>query len=209
MLTLTRWIVLCLIVVLGFMPVPALALTALSDSTINQAVRYGLENKDLGLSTFLGGNWREGTNGALLNIYTPFMEIARSAARRKNFSTNPKPEEVAEAREKIQRDIFYIWTHPTVKMLVSLYGDEPTFAREYFAVIEGVGRGRRFTIYPEKTIPQYLATKEENATFKPYTAINAYHFKFDDLIPLEEFTLKLYGKNVEPVTFRIRARDIQ
>ena len=32
-----------------------------------------------------------------------------------------------------------------------------------------------------KSIPQHLAEKEVDAPVKPYTAINAYHFKFDDI----------------------------
>jgi hypothetical protein len=187
---------------------PAHAITPLSHSTINQAVEYGLENQDLGLSSFLGSNWREGNDGALLNIYTPFMEIARHASHKK-FPNRPTEDDVAAARKTLTEDIFYIWTHPTVKMMVSMYGTTPNFGKEYFAVIEGVGKGRSFTIYPSTSIPQYLATKEKNVTYKPFNAINAYHFKYEDLAPLDEFTLKLYGKNVEPITFKMMSKDIQ
>src|SRR5262249_17373970 len=93
-----------LITVILLLPFPALALTQLYDSTINAAVRYGIENQDYGLSAFLGGNWREGENGTLLNIYTPFMDIARATAR-KNFGDKVTPESLQAARKKMKRDI--------------------------------------------------------------------------------------------------------
>lgn len=188
---------------------PALALTHLSDRTINEAVVYGLENQETDLSTFLGGNWREGQGGALLNIYTPYIEIARSVQHRNISGDNITPEVVAEARQKAIEDVHYIWRHPKVKFMVSLYGETPRFAREYFAVIEGVGKGRNFTIHPTKSIPQYLAEEEKGAVERPFTAINAYHFKYEDIAPLDEFTLKLYGKGMEPITFKIRNNEIQ
>ncbi len=180
----------------------ALAIVTLSDSTINDAVRYGLENQDVGLSSFLGSNWREGSDGALLNIYTPYMEIARSAARQKMTDT-PNAKDIAKARQEIIEDIDYIWHHPSVKFMVSMFGDNPGFAKNYYARIEGVGRGRTYTIYPTKRIPQNLADKEEGAELNPYTAVNSYHFNFDQVAPMDEFTFILYGDNVKPMSFKV------
>lgn len=187
---------------------PACALMPLSDRSINEAVQYGLENQETGLSTFLGSNWKEGQDGALLNIYTPFIEIARFAAKRQG-SPNPSPEKIAEVRHEIRKDIDYIWQHPTVKFMVSLYGDNPSFAKNLYAMIEGVGRGRTYRLYPAVSIPQYLATQEKGVDIKPYAAINAYHFKFEDIEQLDEYELKLYGKGITPITFKILNKGIR
>lgn len=193
---------------LVFMKPPlALPIVNLTDKTIDQAILYGLLNQEVGLSLFLGGNWREGSDGTLLNIYTPFMQLARSAAHQK-MTVNPGPEDVAKARQKIIEDIDYIWHHPTIKFNVSLYGENPSFAKNYYAVIEGVAKGRNVTLYPSKSIPQYLADKEENVSVAPYMAVNSYHFKFEQVLPLDEFVFKLYGKNIKPITFKVLAKDI-
>ncbi len=187
---------------------PAFSIVKLSNQTINDAVQYGMTNRSEDLQSFLDGNWIDGPDGALLNIYTPYIEIARSAAHHKSLG-RPTPENIDKMRGYIDDDIDYIWHHPIVKFLVSLYGDDPSFAKQYFAVIEGVGDGRSFKIYPENSIQQYLAHKEADVTIHPYTAINAYHFNFDDIAPLDEFVLKLYGKGVQPVEFRIYNTNIQ
>lgn len=186
---------------------PAMAWIQLSDESINQAIRYGMENQNEGLSTFLGGNWREGADGTLLNIYTPFIEIARSATHR-NLPSNPTEDEIVDARKKMVEDISYIYQHQQAKFSVALYGNSPGFAKEYFARLEGVGKGRSIVLYPDITRPQYAAEKEPDAKLNPYSAINTYVFKFADVAPLENMTLYLYGKGVPEITFKMRAKDI-
>ncbi len=190
-------------------PWPAYGMVKLTDRTISEAVKYGMENRGLPRSTFLGSNWIEGQNGALLNIYTPYMDIARTASKRKFKGSVASPEAVSKTRKAIVQDIDYIYLHPSVKFIVSLYGNSSDFAKKYYAVIEGVGNGRNRTIYPTKSIPQYLADEDKSAAILPYSAINTYHFKYDDIAPLDEFTLKLYGKEIEPVTFRVNNHRIQ
>lgn len=197
-----------LTLVLSAVSTPSFALTTLTNDTINDALRYGMENQGLDRSLFFGGNWREGANGALLNIYTPFIQIARLTANT-NFSTSPTQEDVQAARTKLRRDIDYIWLHQNVKFMISMYGDSPNFAGKYYAMIEGVGRGRKYTLYPTNSIVQYTADKDEQAVRMPYTAVNSYVFNFDDIAVLDEYTLKLYGKGVEPVTFRILNNRVQ
>jgi len=184
------------------------ALVPMSDRMINEAVAYGMENQGYGMSLFMGNNWREGANGALLNIYTPYMELARSAATRK-LPDQVTPTTLAEARKKMVEDIDYIWQHPTVKFMVSMYGKTPHFAGEYYAVIEGVGKGRNYTLYPTRRMPQYTADLDKGVKESPYTAINAYHFKYEDIAPLDEYVLKLYGKDLEPIRFKVVNRDIK
>jgi hypothetical protein len=201
-------VLLGLILISCFWPTQDSAMTPLSDGTINQAIKYGIENQGWGLSVFLGSNWREGADGSLLNIYTPFMTLARTVAKH-HFKDGASPESVAAARKVVRRDLDYIWEHPAVKFMVSLYGDNESFAKDYFAVIEGVGEGRSFTIYPSTRIPQTLATKDSDTTYKPYTAVNAYYFNVNDIAPLDEYVFKLYGKGLEPIVFKVYNRDIQ
>ncbi len=193
---------LLLLITVSFTSLQALALVSLSDSTINEAIEQGLRTKKLGLSELLDGNWKEGANGALLNIYTPYMDIAKSV-RHLDMTNDPSAEDVKKARKKIHKDLDYIWTHQTVKFIVSLYGDNSGFAKNYYAVIEGFGRGQNFTLYPDKTVQQYLANKEGDVKDSPFTAVNTYTYNFDKIAPMDEFTFKLYGKGIQPVLFKV------
>ena len=192
----------------------AQALQSLTDGGITRAVIYGLENQQTTLKPFLGNNWVEGKDGALLNVYTPFIEIARSIVQHKAGPTTPTAEDVIAARKKCIEDIHYIYHHPTVKFMISLFGSDINFAKNYYAVLEGVGRGRNVRLLPAKSFRQAVAHKEEGQKFKPYTAINAYYFKFEDIAQLDSYTLRLYGKDKEgeekePIEFKIENRQLQ
>ena len=187
---------------------PSFALTKLTDQSIMDAIQYGLKNQDMGLSFFLGPNWREGRNGFLLNIYTPYIEIARSAVTHKAGPVDPTDAELSKARKTIVEDASYIYSHPTVKFLCSMYGKDATFAKGYYADIEGVGRGRRVHLLPSKSVRQGIARVEKGATFERYSAINTYHFKYDDIAPLDELTFRLYGKDRPSVVFKIKTKSL-
>ena len=100
-------IAVCSFILGGFSP--ACAIQSLTDGGINRSVIYGLENQQVGLKGFLGANWIEGKDGALLNIYTPFIEIARSVVQHKAGPSTPTPEDVVAARKKCIEDIHYIY----------------------------------------------------------------------------------------------------
>jgi hypothetical protein len=183
------------------------AIVALTDRNIDAAVKYGLENRDQTLSSFLGGNWIEGPEGTLLNIYTPYIQLAKFATYRTGYN-KASAEIIAKARKKMGGDISYTWSHPTVKFMVSLVGATPEFAKAYYAKIEAVGGGRSTTLYPKHNEQQITADKEQNVTIKPYTAVNAYTFEFDSLYKTDAFKLILYGKNVEPLEFNVQTKNI-
>lgn len=187
---------------------PSFALIKLTDQTILDAIRYGLKNQDMGLSFFLGPNWREGKDGFLLNIYTPYIEIARSAVTHKAGPVDPTDVELNKARKTIVEDASYIYTHPTVKFLCSMYGQDAAFAKGYYADIEGVGRGRKIHLLPTKSIRQGIAKKDDGATFQRFSAINTYHFKYDDIAPLDEIIFRLYGKGKPSVVFKIKTKSL-
>lgn len=192
----------------------ASAIQNLTDGGINRSVIYGLENQQVGLKAFLGANWIEGKDGALLNIYTPFIEIARSVVQHKAGPNTPTPEDVVAARKKCIEDIHYIYHHPTVKFMISMYGADINFARDYYAVLEGVGRGRNTRVLPAKSLRQAVAKQEVGQKYKPFTAINAYYFKFDDVAQLDSYVLRLYGKTKdgkerEPLEFKIENHTLQ
>lgn len=186
---------------------PAFAIKRLTNTMINDAIHYGLVNREMGLNFFLSRNWIEGPNGALLNVYTPYMEIARSVVHRKLDSTETTPENVLKVRKKCIEDVHYIYHHQTVKFNISLYGDSLKFAKGYFARIEGVGKGRKITLRPIKSVTN-MATKEEGAKFKPYSAILNFHYKFEDIAQLDNFKLILWGKDLPTIEFPINTKEL-
>lgn len=199
---------LCALMLLAMATAPVFALERMTNSMIDKAVQYGLENQEMGKSLFLGGNWREGADGALLNIYTPYIELALSASQR-DMPVSGDPRNVAETRKKIVEDIHYLWQHPTIKFHVSLLGDDPYFAGKYYASIEGVGQGRHVLLQPSTSVRDPKADKEPGATIKPYSALNSYYFRYEDIAGLDEFVLKLQGKDLEPIQFKLYTKDFQ
>jgi hypothetical protein len=187
---------------------PAFGIIKLTDVSIENAIRYGLKNQDMGLSFFLGPNWIENETGVLLNVYTPYMEVARSAVTHKAGPSVPTDEDVIKARKTIIEDTHYIYHHPTVKFMTSMFGTTPDFAKGYYADVEGVGRGRRTRLLPAKMLTQGVAKKDDGSTFMRYSAINSYHFKYEDIAKLDELTFRLYGKGKKTHTFKIKTKDL-
>lgn len=170
---------------------PANALVRLDSDAINLAIRYGLKNQHLGLSTILGPNWIEGDEGSLLNIYTPFMLVATQASKKKSLPEDPTPEQVKQCRRKIARIINKL-TDPKepqmVKFSLFLYGHDIDFARRTRAKIIGVGRGQEVVLQPARKILDEIADESPN-NVGMFEGINAYYFKYDDIEPLEKYRL--------------------
>jgi hypothetical protein len=185
---------------------PGFSLIRIDKESIDLALRYGMTNQGLGLRNLLGENWIEGSDGVLLNIYTPFMMLA-SKAYHGNFPEEPSDADVKKARNRYARLISTL-SDPhyknQVKFSVSLYGDTPEFAGEYRARIEGFGRGRNFAIKPDRELRQKVATQDPEAKVKPYEAINAYYFDFNNIVNLEDYQFIIESPGNPPITFRIR-----
>jgi hypothetical protein len=186
---------------------PALAIVKLEPKTIDAALVYGMRNQKLGLSSILGPNWIEGENGALLNVYSPFMMLATKAAKA-GFSTNPSKSDLDKARKRFAREVaFYsdAKNRQQVKFAVSLYGDSPAFAKGYMAKIVGFGRGKEFEIKPAKMNLDNVANAVTGGqSGASYEAVNGYYFNYADLENLDEFTLLLESPTAPPVQFRMK-----
>jgi hypothetical protein len=135
------------------------AVIDMSTKAVNAALVYGMKNQKLGISNLLGANWVENADGALLNVYTPFMMLATKASRAK-LPQNPAPSDLDRARKHFARDVAF-YSDPNnrimVKFSVSFYGDSPSFAKYYSARIEGIGRGQNYTLKPEKQLLDQVA----------------------------------------------------
>jgi hypothetical protein len=180
-------------------------------NSVNAALVYGMKNQKLNLSTLLGDNWVEGENGALLNVYSPFMMLATKAAKA-GLSTKPTKSDLEAARKRFARDVKF-YSDPQnrfmVKFAVAFYGDNPEFAKEYSARIVGFGRGKEFNLKPEKqTLDQLADPVSGGASGGKYEAINAYYFAFSDLLDVDEFKLQLTSPNGPPVVFKMRSERL-
>jgi hypothetical protein len=191
----------------GFLVPPAMALVKMDAQAVDAALVYGMKNQKLGLSYLLGDNWIEGENGALLNVYSPFMMVATKASKA-GFSSNPTKSELLKARKRFGREVaFYsdIKNRQQVKFSVSFYGDRPSFGKDYSAKIVGFGRGKEFEIVPAKAKLDEIADPVTGGqSGAAYEAVNGYYFNFADLENLDEFTLVLSSPSGPPVQFRMK-----
>ena len=176
--------------------------------SVNAALVYGMKGSRLNLSILLGDNWIEGENGALLNVYSPFMMLATKAAKA-GLSTKPSKSDLDEARKRFGRDVAYYSDTKNrfqVKFLVSFYGKTPDFAKTYSAHIVGSGRGKEFNLKPVKQRLDQIADAMNNGlSAGGYEAINAYYFNFSDLQEMEEFKLQLDSPSGPPLEFRMKS----
>jgi hypothetical protein len=185
---------------------PAFALTKMDAHTIDAALVYGMQNQKLGLSDLLGPNWIEGENGALLNVYSPFMMLATKAAKA-GLPKNPSKSDLEKARKRFGREVAFYGDPKNkvqVKFALSFYGDRPEFAQSYRAKIVGFGRGKEFELRPAKQILDQKADPVEGGqSGSAYEAINAYYFNLADLENLQEFKLVIESPSGQPLEFRL------
>lgn len=190
---------------------PASAIIKMDNQSIDAAIVYGIKNQKASLSTLLGPNWIENEDGALLNIYTPFMVLATKAARG-GFPSNPTKSDLKAARKKYGKYVAF-YSDPQnrleVKFAVSFYGNSPTFAKSYEARIEGFGRGKDYKLKPVKRYLDQIADPVKNGlTGGQYEAVNSYYFHFNDIANMEEFKLIMESPNGPPISFRIRTEQL-
>lgn len=180
--------------------------------SVNAALVYGMKNQKRSLAALLGDNWIEGENGALLNVYSPFMMLAAKAAKATNLSSNPSKSDLDEARKRFARDVMYYSDTKNrfmVKFAVAFYGGTPDFAKHYSARIIGVGRGREVELKPERqNLDQIADTITNGPSGSNYEAINAYYFYFADLLNLDQFKLILESSSGPPVEFSMHSEHL-
>ncbi|MBK8189237.1 MAG: hypothetical protein IPK79_02180 [Vampirovibrionales bacterium] len=213
----TRFLLSCLLAavcVLLFAATPTRAMTRLDAAGVSKALRYGMSQSGMGLMSLLGGNWLEAADGTLLNIYTPYMLLAAKAARG-GYPNNPGEDDVRHARKRyagLISSIQSVRDPVTVKFSVALTGESAGFASGLKARIEGAGRGRAFQLRPTRQIQQKTAVAVPNVKIRPFEAINAYYFSFEDLMNMDEFRLILEDPRApqsEPIVFRVRTDRIE
>jgi len=197
-----------LLLLVWTIPQSAKALIKLDSDSINDAIKYGLQNEDAGLYELLGPNWIEGKDGALLNVYSPFMLIATMAAK-KGLPSDTGDANVKEARRRLVRIISRLEDpHDPlkIKFAVSFLGPTPDFASHYAARIEGVGRGRTAEVKP---VTNYLEKQAADAgTGGLFQAVNSYYFNYDDLVNFEEYDLILENPEGKQVIFHVKNSEI-
>lgn len=167
----------------------AWALVTMDDATINHAIRYGAIKGGKGFEELLGPNWKTGPNGMLLNIYTPYMQLAAQAYKMR-LPRELDAKQMKAVKQRLRRDIRFLKDENErqyVKFAVSLYGDRPDFAPEWNAHIVGVGRGREYTLEPfKRSRPGKVARSPYAASdAQPYEAINAYYFALKEITKLD------------------------
>ena len=190
-----RFFRLCIALTLVLRASAADALVRIDTQSIDLALKYGIERQGTGYANFLGSNWLEAEDGTLLNIYTPFMLIAS-----KGFKSGMPQEPSSEDLKKLHKRYYsfiHQFTDPrnpiNIKFAVSLFGETEDFATQYQGWIEGFGRGKSFLLKPSKQLLQAKAALNNNASVKPYEAVNAYYFRFDEVENLQDYTFKLLG----------------
>lgn len=189
----------------------ASAIIKLDRKSLDAAMVYGMKNQKLGIAGILGPNWIENQDGALLNVYTPFMILATKTAHG-NFPSRPAPSDLKTARKKYAKYVAFYGDPQNrlqVKFAVSFYGNSPSFAKGYEAHIEGFGRGKEFNLKPVKRFLDQIADPIQNGlTQGQYEAVNSYYFSFNDIAAMEEFKLVMESPSGPPVSFRVRTEQL-
>ena len=190
---------------------PALALEKIGTTeSINKAITHAARHREAGLAAVLDTNWQEGENGALLNVYTPFMMVATKAAKLQ-LPAEPQVEDFQSARKNMGRLISQLQDPKMtqeVKFALSFYGEKPDFASHYRARIQGYGRGAEVNLKPVRQIIDKVADPVPNARDNPYMAINSYYFDFNELAPLEEIQFIVESPSGESHVFRLNAKSL-
>lgn len=186
---------------------PAQALVKVGDTeSINMAIKYGIKKKDLGFSGILGPNWIEGSDGTLVNVYTPFMMLATQASKKGIDVADTAG--IKEAKKRMARIIGQIQDEhepQEIKFSAAIYGDKANIGSTYQAIIEGEGRGRSATVKPRRVFLDKTANQNDAATV--FEAVNAYYFKFSDLENFETIRFILKSPQDEK-SFTININDI-
>lgn len=197
---------------LGSAHVPAQAMVGMNHETVDKALIYGMQKRKQSLSALLGSNWVEGPDGALLNVYTPFMMLAAQASKLK-LSTNPTDEDLKKARDRLRREVSFYRDpknkqHTRVKFSVSFLGATPLFHKTYKARIVGFGRGKEHDVKAYKTVYDDESRQVATAGTGAYEAINSYFFRLLDVEDLQEFQLILESPSGPPVVFRLNGAHL-
>jgi hypothetical protein len=199
------------LVIFSFNVLSASALVKIDDSSVDLAIKYGIKMKDTSLENVLGTNWLNDSNGRILNIYSPFIQIAMKSKTKP--SVGDREEDLKIAKSLLNYDITKIKNRNEVRFLVSLYGDDVNFAKNYKAFIVETNKysnsiPEKFKISPKKISVQKIADKDSFHPKHPFSAVNCYVFKFDNIFQLKEYYFILVSNSKDEIKYKINNENI-
>ncbi|MEB3245863.1 MAG: hypothetical protein VKJ06_07760 [Vampirovibrionales bacterium] len=181
----------------------AQALEVVGDpASIDAALTYGVQKQGQGYRNLLGNNWREGERGSLLNIYTPFMQLALKGYKSNIPVEHPTDDDIKQVRKTARRLISGLndgLSKQRVRFVASLTGATPDFAAGTRGVLEGYQHGSIVALKPIETsgAPKAAALIEGAKAGEPgaYEAVLSFEFRFDDVANFDKYALQLYNPN--------------
>ena len=189
----------------------SLALIKIDDESIDIAITYGLKSKGMSTRDLLNSNWINDGTGQILNIYSPFIQIATKTTDQN--STGKVEEDLKAIKKRLSTKIDRIVDKNEVRFLVALYGNTEDFAQNYKAHIIDVNEyngpnQKKNIIKPRKADIQKIAEKDNFAPLHPFSSVNCYVFKFNDLFELKEYYFVLTNEKGEEVKYKINNEEI-
>ncbi|MEB3206121.1 MAG: hypothetical protein VKK59_02080 [Vampirovibrionales bacterium] len=186
------------------------SVTTMAD--INRALSWGIQKQGQGYRTLLENNWQEGPQGSLLNIYSPFMQLALKGYKSNLPIEHPDEKDLAEVRKTCRRLISRTMDKAeksTVRFVLSVTGNTPGFAAGSQATIEGYRNGVLTLVKPiDRVVPAKATAVSEQS--KEFDAALIFTFKMSDLVGFDKFVLRV--KTPNPTIrwdFPLRAADLR
>ena len=185
---------------------PSFSLIQPDDNSVDLAIKYGIKTKGNSTTYILGTNWVQDNTGAILNIYSPFIQIAVKSGNQ-NITGNID-EDVKIIKEKLKNTISAIKTKNEVRFILSFCGDSPYFSQKYKAYIIDINTSNKAKIKPKKTSQQKEADKDGFNPEHPYSAVNCYIFKFDDISKLKEYYFIVASEDGKEIKYKLNNSEI-
>jgi len=205
------------------------ALIKLDPDSIKIAIKYGLDNKYSTSKSILGPNWMEGDDGVIINIFSPFIQLA-TKAKSQNVP-GASEEDIILVKKRLGKQLNEIQTRQEIRIIVQLVGDKEDFGKNYEAYIEEfieknendakdgdkeVGfwlfkfkkHKSAAKITPNKEIRQDKAELDSYNPYHPYSCTNSYNFSFDKVNKLEKFNVVLKGPKDKQIKFLVEKNVI-
>ena len=185
------------------------ALIKIDDNSVDLAIKYGLKMKGNSPDYVLGSNWINDGTGRILNVYSPFIQLVMKSQNQ--GSTDDMEEDIKNIKTRLSRDITKIKNKNEIRFIVSIWGDKESFAQKYKAFVVSVdsySSDPTHTIKPKKTNNQKIAERDGFNPSHPYSAINCYTFKFNDIEKLKDYYFVLVSESGDEIKYRIINNEI-
>ena len=190
-------------------PASSYAIIKIDDNSVDLAIKYGLKMKGNSVDYIMGPNWINDGNGRILNVYSPFIQLVMKSQNQ--GSTDNMQEDIKNIKIRLEKDITKIKTKNEIRFIVSIYGDKEDFAQKYKAFIVDanlISDSIKSQIKPKKINNQKIAERDQFDPKHPYSAINCYTFKFNDLANLKDYYFVIVSDNGDQVKYKINNAEI-